>query len=76
MIFWFDHCLWQPRMAIVRPYLTKAAKSNLFLNWATASPPPTQHDLYIHIRATEQKAAYALAQSVFRRIRRQHPRIH
>ena len=26
--------------------------------------PSTQHDLYIHIQATEQKAAYALAQSV------------
>ena len=26
--------------------------------------PSTQHDLYIHIQATEHKAAYALAQSV------------
>ena len=27
--------------------------------------PSTQHDIYIHIQACRQKAAYALAQSVF-----------
>ena len=42
----------------------KAAKSNLSLNWATASPPPPNTISISTFKPPSKKAAYALAQSV------------
>ena len=62
---WFDHAFGSRASGNRFGHTDEGSEIKPFPELGNGLAPSTQHDLYIHIQATEQKAAYALAQSVF-----------